>query len=114
MIAFLMDHGATILICVSLAAVIGVTIWRAVKHKGNCDRCASCGHCTACSKGKPESGTAVPAPTDREEARQRYLTAARIGVIVRKTEDIHAKTLMETVDCRETHSEPERVEARRD
>ena len=69
MIAFLMDNGATILICLALAAVIGVTIWRAVKHKGNCSGCASCGHCTACSKGNPESGSSAPAPKDWEEAR---------------------------------------------
>ena len=46
------DIAVIVTVSVAFAAVVGIMIWRKVKHKGGCDcgcgTCAGCAGCRAC------------------------------------------------------------------
>ena len=49
-----------LIIVLAAAFVVGVTVWRIVRHrqgKGGCDcGCSDCSHCSACSAAKKTAG----------------------------------------------------------
>ena len=44
-----LDIAIVVLVSVAVVSVIGLLIYRKVKHKGGCADCGCCG-CTACNK----------------------------------------------------------------
>lgn len=46
------DIAVIVTVCFAVAAVIGVIVYRKIKHKGGCGCDCGCGGCTLCDKHK--------------------------------------------------------------